>query len=587
MNIKRITLLFAVLLIGTIAFTACQPAEAPEPEVIVVTEEVEVEKEVEVEVTRIVEGEVVTEVMVVTATPDPEALAAAEEAEKKILRIAYGGEIDVLNAFTSQNLCDIMFTMNEGLIMTDENQGYVGILAKDVPTIENGLAVVNDDGTVDMTWNLQEGVRWHDGEPFTAEDICFTWAFVTSEGSETYNSDEYMGIYDCEVVDDYTAVMHWDGIYGYYAGIFEATLPEHLMGDMTTVEIVNYEPYNRGEEMIGTGPFKFGEWKSGEYIRVVRNDDYWRGSEYPRIDEIVFQFLPDTNTRLNAMLTGDYHWGQIEPTQVSQVAGLEGFNMNLIDSNVYLHFDFSVQTEHGAMLFSDADVRRALYHAIDREAIAEQLMEGTVTIAHTPINPANPYHNPNVYKYAYDPELAKSMLDDLGWVVGADGIREKDGERFTFYMLNRASRATRVAIAQVIQAQMKEIGVEVTFETLEGAAATQRWRDGEWEGIVAGWFLPADPSITSLFACGAPNNMTGLCDPEVDLLLKESDKYLSFADRKPLLDEAQDALAKAALSLPIYHNVIPQLVSKKVGNFKGSGTNLGSFWNVWEWTLDD
>jgi peptide/nickel transport system substrate-binding protein len=512
---------------------------------------------------------------------------AAQEAAKKILRVAYSSEIDVLNAFTSQNLCDIEFTMVEGLIMTDDHNSYVPVLAKEIPTPENGLAVVNDDGTVDMTWNLQQGVRWHDGVPFTANDVCFTWKFVTSPGSETYNSDEYMGIYDCEVVDDSTLIMHWDGIYGYYAGIFEATLPEHLFKDMTTEEIVNYEPYNRGDELIGTGPFKFAEWKAGEYIRVVKNDDYWRGPQYPAIDEIVFTFLPDTNTRLNAMLTGDYQWGQILPTQVKQVANLEGYNMNLIDSNVYLHFDFSVQTEHGKQLFSDINVRKALYHAIDRQAIADQLMEGTVTVANTPINPVSPYHNPDVYVYNYDPELAGQMLDEAGWVMGSNGVREKDGEPFSFYILLSAGRADRIAIAQVIQAQLKDIGVDVTFETLEGAAATQRWRDGQWEGIVSGWFLPADPSFTSLFACGAPNNMTGLCDPELDVVMKESDSYLSFEERKPLLDQAQEMLSDAALSLPIYYNVIPQLVSKKVGNFKGSGTNLGSFWNVYEWTLSE
>ena len=84
------------------------------------------------------------------------------------------------------------------------------------------------------------------------------------------------------------------GAVGYYAGLFESILPEHVLGDMTTEEIVNYTPYNRGDELVGTGPFRFAEWRAGEYIRVVRNDDYWRGSDTPRIDEIVWSFIPDS-----------------------------------------------------------------------------------------------------------------------------------------------------------------------------------------------------------------------------------------------------------------------------------------------------
>ena len=262
---------------------------------------------------------------------EPGAAADSADGARKILRVAYNREIDVLNAFTSQMLIDIHLSMVEGLITTDENNTYVPVLAKQIPTEENGLVVRNEDGTIDMTWELHENVRWHDGEKLTSADVCFTWAFVTSEGSETYNRDHYLGIIDCQTPDDYTVVMRWDDAYGFYAGLFEAILPKHVLGNMTTREIINYVPYNRGTETIGTGPFRFAEWKSGEYIRVVRNDDYWRGPQYPRIDEIVWSFVPDSNARLNAMRTGRYDYGQIEPTQVGEVADLTGYDTHLVN----------------------------------------------------------------------------------------------------------------------------------------------------------------------------------------------------------------------------------------------------------------
>jgi peptide/nickel transport system substrate-binding protein len=502
-----------------------------------------------------------------------------------ILRIAYEREIDVLNAYTSQMLVDISFSMVEGLVTTNDRNTYIPVLAKQIPTEENGLVTHNADGTIDMTWQLHEGVRWHDGEDFTSEDVCFTWRFVTSTGSQTYNRDQYLGIIDCLMPDEHTVVFRWDDVYGYYSGLFEAVLPEHVLGDKTTDEIVNYTPFNRGPEMLGTGPFRFAEWKSGEYIRVVRNDDYWRGADYPAIDEVVWAFIPDSNTRLNAMKAGRYDYARIEPTQVAEAERIDGYQVHLVSSNSFMHLDLSLNTDRARALFGDPAVRRAMFHAIDRRAIAEQLMQGTVELANSPINPSNPYHYPDAVQPEFDPEQAKSLLDELGWLVGTDGVRQRDGQRFSFVMINRAGQADRIAVAQVIQAQLKTIGIEVKFETLESAAWTNRWRNFQWEGIVGAWFLSADPSITSQYLCNGPNNMTGMCDPELDELLLASDRSLSFDTRKRYLDQAQTHLAATSRNLPIYYNVLPEVVSTRVRNYRGSGTNFGSFWNLYEWQL--
>lgn len=506
---------------------------------------------------------------------------------RSILRVAYEREVDVLNAFTSQMLVDVHFSMVEGLVTTDENNTYIPVLAREIPTAENGLITENVDGTLTVTWQLHEGVLWHDGEPFTSEDVCFTWRFVTSENSQTYNRDWYLGIIDCQTPDDHTVVFTWSGAFGYYAGLFEAILPEHVLGDMTTEEIVNYTPYNRGDELVGTGPFRFAEWRAGEYIRVVRNEDYWRGPDHPDIDEIVWSFIPDSNTRLNAMKAGQYHYARLEPTHVVEISSLQGYETHLISSNTFMHFDLSLNSPRAEMLFSDPAVRRALFHAIDRDAIAEQLMEGSVRVAETPINPTSPYHNPDVVASTYDPERAGALLTQAGWIPGSDGVRQKDGARFSFTMLNRAGTADRIAIAQVIQAQLKAVGVEVDFRTLESAAWTQTWRSFDWEAVVSAWFLPSDPSFTGLYRCNGPNNMTGFCTPELDEVMQASDRSLTFEVRKPLLDRAQEMLAEDARMLPIYYNVIPELVSDRVENYRGSGTNFGSFWNLWEWRITE
>ncbi|MEO8361284.1 MAG: peptide ABC transporter substrate-binding protein [Vicinamibacteria bacterium] len=505
--------------------------------------------------------------------------------------MAYDREIDVLNPFTSQNLVDISFSMIEGLVTTNERNEYIPVLAKEVPTEANGLVKREKDGSVVMTWPLHQNVRWHDGVAFTSADVCFTWRFVASANSMTYNREEYLGIKKCDTPDDHTVVFTWDGAYAYYAGLFEAILPRHVFmkadgkTEMSVDEIVNYEPYNRGSKTIGTGPFKFAEWRSGEYIRVVRNPDYWRGSAVPAIDEIVWAFIPDNNTRLLALKSGRYDWGRIQPTQVSVLRNLTASDVHLIDANSVMHFDLAIRTELGKQLFSDVRVRRAVFHAIDRDGMAKKLMEGTVKVAQGPINPNSPYHNAQVVTYDYDLNTSRRLLDEAGWTVGPDGVRQKDGRRFSFVMLNRAGTTDRILLAQVIQAGLKAVGIEVIFETMESAAWTQRWRSGKWEAMVSAWFLPADPGITGLYACKGANNMAGFCDPALDEILERSDKALSFDDRMPLLHEAQAKLAEQARMLPLYQNVMPEVVTKRVQGYRGSGTNFGSFWNLWEWKL--
>lgn len=512
---------------------------------------------------------------------EPTSAPAAEGGARKLLRIGYGGEIDTLNPLTSQFLIDIHLTMIEGLIVSNDKNEYIPVLAKEIPTVENGGVVDLGGGRSEMTWKLQEGVKWHDGVDFTGEDVCYTWSFITAEGSEVYNRDSYLPISACEVVDPLTVKMTWEEPYAAYNGLFEAILPKHVMeGQDPKTGAFNRNP-------VGTGPFVFAEWQSGEYIRVTRNPNYWRGAQYPAIDEVVFTFIPDANTRVNALKAGEQDWGQIQPNQVREFENVAGYQPILVSQNSWVHFDFSVKTERGQRLFGDRRVRQAIFHAIDRQAIANDLMEGTVTVADTVIAPSSPYYNPDVPKYDYNLELAGQLLDEAGWVDSdGDGIRDKDGEKLSFTIMNRADRADRTTIAQFIQAQLKDVGVEVLFDTQESAAWTGTWRTGAWEAVVGGWILPADPSFTGLFACDGANNMTGLCSEELDALMKESDTKFSQAERKPLLDEAQALLAEEAFSLPLYYNVTPVVVSERLGNFKPSGTNLGSFWNVYEWTLE-
>jgi peptide/nickel transport system substrate-binding protein len=564
---NKLLWVFSALIILAMMITSCAPA-APEA----------------TQAPAVPEAPAATKAPTVPDAPvATEAPVVVKPAEKKIIRVAYNRELDVLNPFTSQMSCSIEFTMQEGLVQNNDKGEVVPILAKEIPSLANGGIVAKPDGTYEITWHLQEGVKWHDGVDFTSKDVCFTSNWITSEGSETYNRDDYLGIKNCATPDDNTAVFTWDGLYGGFSNLFESILPEHLLGKLSTVEIVQNVEFNRSP--IGTGPYKFAEWKAGEYIRVVKNENYWRGPDYPKADEMIFQFITDDNTRLNALKTGEYTIGEILPLQVKEFKDNPNGTVKMIDSNRFMRFDVSITTEKGKKLFSDVNVRQAIYHAIDRQAIADQLLEGTVTVINSPLNPNGVWVNKNVKAYNYDMALAQKMLDEAGWVVGPDGVRAKDGQRFSFTILLRGGAQDRIAISQVIQAELKEVGIEVQFEVLESTASTAKWRSGDWEATVSAYFLTADPSITTLYLCGGSNNFSGFCDPKLDEALKASDLNIDFEKRKPLLDEAQAILAEDAFTLPLYSQVTPMYISNNLEGFLGSGTNFESYWNVYEWGL--
>ena len=523
------------------------------------------------------------------STSAPAATAAAPAATASpagppkggTLRVNYGAEIDNLNVFTSQFLTDIELGVVEGLIVSNDKNEYIPVLAKQIPTVANGGIKTRADGKIDMTWPLQQGVKWHDGVEFTSDDVCFTWKFITSEGSQVFNRDSYLPIVDCQMPDKYTVVMTWDKPSAIYNTLFEGMLPKHLLEGKN---IVTYDGYNRSP--VGTGPFMFAEWKAGQYVRLKRNPNYWRGAQYPYLDEIVFNFVPDNNTRLNALKAGETDYTQLATTQVKDAKAVAGYTTVIVPQNSWLHFDMSVGTERGKKIFGDVRVRQALFQAIDRASIANGALEGTVTVADTVTQLNSPYYDPNVVKYPYDPAKAKQLLDDAGWTVGADGIRAKDGEKLSITALIVSTDAIAKLYMQIIQQNFKAIGVELKLDPQESAARTKVWRTGQWEVTVARWVTGANPSFTGLYSCKGSNNMTSQCDPELDKLLQAADIELDAAKRKPLFDQAQELLAKDAFSLPIYYNVNPIVISSKLNNFKASGTNLGPFWNVYEWYLN-
>jgi peptide/nickel transport system substrate-binding protein len=234
-------------------------------------------------------------------------------------------------------------------------------------------------------------------------------------------------------------------------------------------------------------------------------------------------------------------------------------------------------------------VRRALAHAIDRDAIVKTILDGQVTVVNGPIQPLSWAYEPNVVKYDYDPAKARALLDDAGWKPGPDGIRSKDGKPLAFTLITQAGYAIRENTAQAIQRQLKDVGVNVQVKLIDGTSISSVWFSGEFEAFLHWWQLGPDPELTLMFAADrsppAGRNVDYYRDDTLTKMLYASDRTVDRAKRTDLLKAAQRRIAEMAVEIPLYNTSKVDAVPATLENFKGNPTNAGPFWNVHEWEI--
>ncbi|MEP7382246.1 MAG: peptide ABC transporter substrate-binding protein [Gemmatimonadota bacterium] len=505
-------------------------------------------------------------------------------ASNDLLIVAYDREPDTLNRFSTHILEDVQTCIVEGLVTTDEKMQVVPLLATEVPSPENGGVVLREDGGMDVTWKLRPGVKWHDGVPFTSADVKFTVDAINSPVYNPESTDGFDRIASVDTPDSLTAVVHYKEVYAPYEIQFiRGALPKHLLDGK---DIDAATEYNRNP--LGTGPYKVTEWKTGEYILLEKVPDYWRGAEYPKIARILFKFIPNSTTRINQLKSGEAHLAALVPwDKFRELKDVPGLTMHRMMGNSYEHITLN---ERSVPAFRDVRVRRALIHAIDRELLARTILDGLAPVIDGSIQPLSWAYTDSVRKYPYDTTRARALLDEAGWRdTNGDGIREKDGSPLRFTLMTQAGFAIRENIAQAVQRQLKDVGVDVKIQLVDGTAISSLWFEGKFDAMLHWWHMPSDPEITTFFASDrtppAGRNINYIADDSLDRLMYASDRTVARAPRRALLVAAQQRLAELAPEIPLYNVTRLDAVPATLRNFKGNPTNTGIFWNVWEWEV--
>ena len=501
-----------------------------------------------------------------------------------LLIVGYDREPDTLNRFSTHILEDIQTCVIEGLTITDDSMNVVPVLATEVPTLENGGVRLRDDGGMDVTWKLRPGVKWHDGVPFTAADVKFTVEAINDPSYNPESTDGFDRITSVDTPDSLTAVVHYREVYAPYAIQFiRGALPKHILQGR---DIDRAMDYNR--KPLGTGPYRVAEWRTGEYILLERNPSYWRGAGAPKIERLMFKFVPNTNTRVTQLKSGEVHVVALLPwDKYREVSTIAGTVVHRMVGNAYEHVTLN---QRRFTPFADVRVRRALAHAIDRELIARTILDGLAPVVDGPVQPPSWAYTGNVRRYEHDPAKAAALLDEAGWRAGANGVRAHNGVPLSFTLMTQAGYAIRENVAQAIQRQLRDVGVDVKVQLVDGTAISSIWFEGRFDAMLHWWQMPSDPELTLFFAADrtppAGRNINYLSDERLTKVLYASDRTVDQEERRRLLGEAQQMIADLAPEIPLYNVTRLDAIPARLRGFKGNPTNTGIFWNVHEWEIE-
>lgn len=419
----------------------------------------------------------------VEPTPEPPA------GPKQIIFGLYQ-EPDVLNPFIATQYAadEVSKMVVEGLVDVDPDGNYYAVLAKEVPTIANGL--VSEDGTT-VTYQLREDVKWSDGEPFTCDDVLFTWQAILEPESGAVNTSGYNKIDSVTCEDDYTATVHFTEFYAPYLTLFDSVMPRHATGDPK--DMTNWD-YN-GAGLMGTGPFKIKEWVSGDHITLVKNELYRDYPDYPKVDQIIVRIIPSREVGKALITSGeiDILWDLSEADTpefadnpdvvVNQRPGpgSERLLLNLADPTLDATDD---PLNHPHPLLADLRVREAIQYGIDKQFIVDELLYGATVVGTSELSIG--WAKCDIPPSEYNPDKAMTLLDEAGFTdEDGDGIREchgcqyaNEGDPLRLKIQTTTGNQLREETEQLLIEMMKNIGIEFYIENVPSSELFGSWSSG-------------------------------------------------------------------------------------------------------------
>ena len=442
-----------------------------------------------------------------------------------------------------------------GLVRYDKNLKLEGELAESWEVSPDGRKI---------TFHLRKGVTWHDGKPFTSEDVMFTYRRMIDPNTPTAYAEDFKQVTRASNPDPYTFVVEYEKPFApALASWGMHVLPKHLL---ETYPDISRSPLNK--KPVGTGPFRFVEWKTGEKTVFEANPDYFEGRPY--LSRVITRVIPDPATMFLELKSGGIDMMGLTPLQYTRQTKTEEFRKSF-NKYRYLSFGYTYlgfRLSHP--LFSDRRVRQAFAHAINKKEIIDGVLFGLGQEATGPYKPGTWAHNPDVKRYPYDPERAKALLAEAGWKdAGGKGVLEKGGRKFAFTVLTNAGNESRAKTAEIIQQNLAAVGIRMEIRTLEWSAFINEFVDKrKFDAVILGWSISQDPDQYDIWSSKKTGpkelNFVGFADAEVDRLLEEGRRTFDIEKRRKAYFRIQEILAEEQPYVFLYYPDSLPVVQKRI-----------------------
>ena len=463
----------------------------------------------------------------------------------------------------------------DGLVKADKDLNFVGAMAESWEFSPDCL---------ELTWKLKRNIKWHDGHPFTADDVLFTYQAMINPKTPTAYKEDFLAVKSAEVIDPYTVRLR------YARPLAKAVqswsmwmLPKHLLENYVADGKLKESPEN--SRPVGTGPYRFQEWKSGEKVVLVSNNEYYEGRPY--LGRIVYRVIPNQGTIFLELKAKGVDLASLTAIQYARQteypAFRKAFRKYRYPSSAYTYFGFNLKDPR----FADRRVRQAFAHAIDKQELMEGVLMGLAREATGPIRPGSWAYTNKVMRYDYSPEKAKALLAEAGWKDNGDGVlRDKDGKAFSFTIRTNQGNEERKKVAEILQQRLAAIGVKTEIQVIEWASFIKEFiKKKRFEAVVLGWGVGTDPDQYGVWHSSqmGPDqlNQISYANPEVDRLLEEGRASCHQQERIKYYHRFQEVLAEDQPLVFLYFRDALPVVSSRVQGIQPAPS--GIFYNFIQW----
>ncbi|THF84558.1 peptide-binding protein [Cohnella fermenti] len=534
-----------------------------------------------------------------SASSSATASASSEGKSGGTVTVAQESEPGNLNPLIYATTSDTNVThmIYDSLVEPDEELNMVGDLAKSWDISEDGLT---------YTFHLNEGVKWHDGEPFTAGDVAFTFTSLADPrydggaysrvqpvvGAEDFHAGKADGVSGIKVIDDNTVSFTLASANAsFLASLFIGIVPEHILKDVSPAD---WAKHDSNRNPIGTGPFKFVKWETGQYIEVDANPDYFGGA--PKLDKVITRF-GDSNTMLAAFMNQEIDIVPVPADQVESVRTLDFADVKAANDLSVYYVGFNLKNE----FFSDLKVRQALAYGTDKELIVSSVIGEFGEVSDDLFPNAHWSHNPDVTKYPYDKDKAKQLLEEAGFTLNSGGIYEKNGKELKFTLSVPTGKTEREKTAVLLKQQWGEIGVKIEIASMDfstlvtkllptGSDGKQRAVEAnDYDAYILGFGVEADPDEYRSYFDSAfmpPNgyNFVSYSNPAIDELFDKELTQTDQTERTATFHEIGKVLSDDVPWIPIYGQKTVFAANKKIANFNPDFRGVS--FNAKDWSLN-